>query len=327
LIKKKDITIVVQGPYYPKITPKVLNNILINFKDSELILSTYKNEKIDNQFKKNFKIVYNKILPDIMQSLNPNIPIYFNYFRHIRSSLNGIRKSSKKYVLKTRSDVLFNNTNFLNYFDKFKFVDKKNVILKKKVLISSHYTIDPRKLPLPFHFSDWFFFGLKSDLIKIFNQNYMSKENKKVPDWFLNKKKPKFFFNEYSSKFRSEQILTLNFLRKYKKINIRHAYDHNFKNIILTEKILASNFVVLNPNLISISSMKHPSFANTQDLLFFNELVTFKKWQKLYKKNIFKNYKIRNIYLLDFFKSLRWMLTNPKEAIYRFHQYKIYKKF
>lgn len=155
----------------------------------------------------------------------------------------------------------------------------------------------------------------------------MSKENKKVPDWFLNKKKPKFFFNEYSSKFRSEQILTLNFLRKYKKINIKHGYDHNLKNIILTEKILASNFVVLNPNLISISSMKHPSFANTQDLLFFNELVTFKKWQKLYKKYSFKNYKIRNIYLLDFFKSLRWMLTNPKEAIYRFYQYKIYKKF
>ncbi len=325
MIKKKDITVVVQGPYYPKITPKILDNVLIKFKDSELILSTYKNKKIDNKFKKKFKIIYNQILPGTMHSLNP--PIYYNYFGHIRTSLNGIKKSSKKYVLKTRSDVLFSNTNFLNYFDKFKFAEKKSIIFKKKVLISSHYTIDPRKLPLPFHFSDWFFFGLKSDLIKIFNQNYMSKENKKVPDWFLNKKKPKFFFNEYTSRFRAEQNLILNFLRKYKRLNIKHAYDHNLKNIISTEKILASNFVVLNPNLISISSLKYPNFASTQNLLFFNELVTYSKWQKLYKKYCFKKFKTKKISWLDFIKSLQWTLANPKEAIYRFYQYKKYKKF
>ena len=79
----------------------------------------------------------------------------------------------------------------------------------------------------------------------------MSSENKKVPLWFLNRKKPKFFFNEYMSRFRAEQNLVINFLKKYFKINIKHGYDHSIKNIIFTEKILANNFVVLNPNLIS----------------------------------------------------------------------------
>ena len=172
MIKKTDIAVVVQGPYFKETTTKVLDNIYKRFKGSELIFSTYKGEKIDNKLKKKFNIIYNKAPPKTPNSLNPLM--YYNYFGHIRTTLSGIKNSTKKYVLKTRSDVIFNSTNFLSYFDKFKFVDKKNKILKKKVIISSHYTIDPRKNPLPLHFSDWFFFGLKSDLIKIFDQNYMS---------------------------------------------------------------------------------------------------------------------------------------------------------
>ena len=188
---KKDITVVVQGPYFKEITYKVLNNIYKTFKGSELIFSTYRGEKIDQKFKKKFNIIYNKIPPKTPNSLKPLM--YYNYSGHIRTSLNGIKKSTKNYILKTRSDVIFNNTNFLDYFDKFKYFNKKNKILKKKIIISSHYTIDPRRNPLPLHFSDWFFFGLKCDIEKIFNQKYMSSENKKVPLWFINRKKPKFF--------------------------------------------------------------------------------------------------------------------------------------
>ena len=145
----------VQGPYFKNITNKVLDNIYKRFKDSELIYSTYKGEKIEKKYKKKFKVIYNKILPKTPNSLDPLM--YYNYFGHVRTSLNGIKKSSKNYILKTRSDVVFNDTNFLEFFNKFNFFNKKYKILKKRVIISSHYTIDPRKYPLPLHFSDWFF--------------------------------------------------------------------------------------------------------------------------------------------------------------------------
>ena len=322
MIKKKDITIVVQGPYYPKITPKVLNNIFKKFKDSEIIFSTYRGEKIDINIKKKFKIIYNE-LPFKNQN-PPGSKYFYNYFGHVRTSLNGIKSSSKKYILKTRSDVIFNNTHFLKYFDKFKFADEKNKILKKKVIISSHYTIDPRKNPLPIHFSDWFFFGLKSDLMKIFDQNYMSLENKKVPLWFFKKEKPHFFFNHYVSKFRVEQNIIYNFLKKYITFKINHGFDHNLENVILTEKILASNFLVLNPNLISFKCLRHLNFTDNQDLIYFSPLITYEKWQKIYKKYCFNKLKNKKPSLIQILKTFVWIILNPKEAIYRIYQFKKY---
>jgi len=320
LIKKKDISVVVQGPYFKDITGKVLDNIYKNFKDSELIFSTYKGEKINKKYKKKFKIIYNKILPKTPNSLEPLM--YYNYFGHVRTSLNGIKKSSKNYILKTRSDVVFHNSSFLKFFDKFKFFNKNYKILNKRVIISSHYTIDPRKNPLPIHFSDWFFFGSKSDIKKIFNQKYMSKENKKVPLWFLKKEKPKFFFNQYMCKYRAEQNLMINFLKKFININLKHGYDHNIQNVILTEKILANNFIVLNPNLISYECLRHKNFTKNQDLIYFNELITFKKWQKIYKKYCNNKFKNEKVSLLEFFKTFLWVIFNPKEAIYRIVQFR-----
>ena len=325
MIKKKDITVVVQGPYFKNITGIVLNNIYKNFKDSELIFSTYKGEKIDKKYKKKFKIIYNKILPKTPNSLEPLM--YYNYFGHVRTSLNGIKKSSKNYILKTRSDIVYNNSSFLNFFNKFSFFDKKYKILKKRVIISSHYTIDPRKNPLPIHFSDWFFFGLKSDLKKIFNQKYMSKENKKVPLWFLKREKPKFFFNQYMCKYRAEQNLMINFLKKFININLKHGYDHNIKNVILTEKILANNFIVMNPNLISYKCLRHQNFDNNQDLVYFNELITFKKWQKIYKKYCHNKFKNEKVNFLEILKTFLWVTFNLKEAIYRIIQYRKHRIF
>ena len=325
MIKKKDITVVVQGPYFKNITEKVLNNIYTKFKDSELIFSTYKGERIEKKYKEKFKIIYNKILPKTPNSLEPLM--YYNYYGHVRTSLNGIKKSSKNYILKTRSDIVFNNASFLEYFDKFNFFNKNYKILKKRVIISSHYTIDPRKNPLPIHFSDWFFFGLKSDLKKIFNQKYMSKENKKVPLWFLKKEKPKFFFNQYMCKFRAEQNLMINFLKKFMNIDLKHGYDHNIKNVILTEKILANNFIVLNPNIISYNCLRHQNFTDNQDLIYFNELITFKKWQKIYKKYCNKKFKTENLNLLEILKTSVWVILNLKEAIYRIIRYRKHNVF
>ncbi len=323
MIKKNNISVIVQGPFYKSITPKVLLKISNIFKESELIFSTYKGDKINKNIKSKYKIIYNQSTPRTPNSLNPLM--YYNYTGHIRTSLNGIKNSSKKYVLKTRSDVLFKNSNFLKYYDKFKYVDNKNNILKKKVIISSHYTIDPRKNPLPLHFSDWFFFGLKSDLKKIFNQKYMSPDNKKIALWFLKRKKPKFFFNHYMSKYRAEQNLVINFLKKYTNINLNHGYEHNVKNTLFTEKILANNFVVLNPKLISFDCLRHPNFSDNQDLLYFNELITYNRWQKIYQKYCNNELKISSPSAKEVANTIKWVILNPKEAIYKFYLFNKYK--
>ncbi len=320
MIKRSEISVIVQGPYYPNITDKVLNNIYNQFKGSELIFSTYKDTNLDNNFKKKFKILINKNPKKTPMSLKPLQ--YYNYCGQIRTTLNGLKYAKNKFCLKTRSDVIFTSKNFLDFFDKYKKFNKKLKILEKKVLLSSFNTVDPQKEPLPFHFSDWFYFGLKKDLLKIFNQNYMSKENMDVPLWFLNKRKPKYFFNNYMSRYRTEQHITKNFLQKYINLKLNHGYEHNIKNIMLTEKILSNNFVILNPSQISIKSLKHPNFLKNNDLIYFNEKITNHKWQKLYKKYCSQDFKINSIEMSSIVKTILWTIKSPKQAIYRFIMYK-----
>lgn len=191
MIKNSDITIIVQGPYYKNITDLVLKNIYRIFKGSKLIFSTYKNDELNNSLKNKFNLIINKTPDKTPMSFEPIR--FYNYCGQIRTTLSGLKNVKTNYCLKTRSDVIINNRNFLKYYNKFKKTNPDFKILEEKVIISSFNTIDPRKYPLPFHFSDWFYFGKKNDLLKIFNQNYKSRENNEVPLWFLNRKKPKYF--------------------------------------------------------------------------------------------------------------------------------------
>ncbi len=320
MIKNSDISIIIQGPYFDNITNKVLNNICKLFKGSKIIFSTYNHKSIKNLPKNKFQILLNNNPKKTPTSFNP--VIYHNYSGQIRTTLNGLLKAKTKYCLKTRSDVIFENKNFLKFFDKYKKKNKKYEILKKKVILSSFNTIDPRKAPLPFHFSDWFYFGKKEDLIKIFNQNYMSKDNNQVPLWFFKRKKPKYYFNNYFSRYRVEQQITFRFLQKFTDLKFEHAYDYNLKNIILTEKILTNNFVVLEPEQISFKSLKYPNASKYNNLLYFNEKITFSKWLRLYKKYCDNSIQLNTLNLLDLFKTFIWTTCNPKEAIYRYFMYK-----
>ena len=319
MIKNSEITVIVQGPYYEKITDKVLNKIYKVFKGSKLIFSTYKDNKLNNSLKKKFKVLINKNPKKTPMSLKPLQ--YYNYTGQMRTTLNGLKNSKTKYCLKTRSDLIIENKNFLKYFNKYKKFEKDYKILKKKVLISSFNTINPRKEPLPFHFSDWFYFGLTEDLKKILNQKYMSKENKQVPLWFLKRKKPKYYFNNYLSRYRTEQHITINFLKKYINLEFDHAYDYDLKNIILTEKILSSNFVVLNTNQISIKSLKYPNVTKNLEIMYFDEKITFNKWIKLYKTNCDNSIYINSTKFSHLIRTFVWIIKYPKEAVYRYLMY------
>ena len=320
MIKNSDITVIIQGPYYKNITNKVLNNICKLFKGSKIILSTYNDKNISIPSKNKFKVLLNNDPKKIPTSFNPLI--YHNYFGQIRTTLNGILNVKTKYCLKVRSDIIFKNKNFLKFFDKYKKNIKKYKILEKKVILSSFNTIDPRKEPLPFHFSDWFYFGKKKDLLKIFNQNYMSKKDKQVPLWFFKRKKPKYYFNFYFSRYRMEQHITVRFLQKFIDLKFQHAYDYNSKNIILTEKILTSNFIVLDTEQISFKSLKHPNVSKYNHLLYFNPRITFSKWLSLYKKYCDNTIQIKSVSLLNLFRTFVWVIFNPKGSIYRYFMYK-----
>ena len=59
--------------------------------------------------------------------------------------------------------------------------------------------------------------------------------------------------------------------------------------------------------------LKTPNFSDNQDLIYFNELITFKKWQKIYKKYCNKEFKADKISFKEIFNTFNWIIFNFKE--------------
>ena len=100
------------------------------------------------------------------QSLN-------NVNLQIKSTKSGLKHASRKYILCIRSDLCFTSKNFISVYKKHAYDARRNYTsFKQRILISEIFTINPLTLyRMPFHYSDWFHFGLTED-IKISGMKY-----------------------------------------------------------------------------------------------------------------------------------------------------------
>lgn len=201
-INSQDISVVVQGPIEKTLTRKCLNSIKKYLPESEIILSTWVGSNIDN-------LDYDEII------LNADIFCGYadlsrtklnNLNRMLVSTKSGIKKASRKYILKIRSDIELQNTNFLRYYDSFckRDINDKR-IFKQKVLIPTIFTRQfvgkgENSIKTPFHISDWLQFGLREDIIKIWSCPLVKEPE--FSDYFRDKTiRQKYIFGDRTWKF------------------------------------------------------------------------------------------------------------------------------
>ena len=143
-----------QGAVDRKYTIKCLKSIRKKLPRAEIVLSTW--EETDVSGLDYDVLVLNK---------DPGAYVFTsdgkkqNQNRQILSTKNGIKKTSRKYVLKIRSDMKIMGTRFLSYFDKYNCFEDKYRIFEKRILISSYFTRDSRVASWIYHPSDWCFSG------------------------------------------------------------------------------------------------------------------------------------------------------------------------
>ncbi|MEZ7137793.1 WavE lipopolysaccharide synthesis family protein [Komagataeibacter sp. SM21] len=84
----------------------------------------------------------------------------------IESARKGLEYVSRKYTLRIRSDLCFTSKKFIEIYKNNLFSPRgKYGVFSQKVLISETFTINPITLyKMPFHYSDWFHFGLSKDI-------------------------------------------------------------------------------------------------------------------------------------------------------------------
>jgi hypothetical protein len=300
MFKSQYISIVVQGAINKKETPKCLKSIRKILPNAEIILSTWEGSDVEGL---DYDIlVLNKDPGASLIEESNHKKIYNNTNRQLLSTQEGLKKATRKYVMKLRSDLIFKNDSFLNYFDKFESRIDDYKLFKHKILGSCLFTkfsIKSRnhygRINIPFHISDWWFFGLKEDLdayfldTKLVEETYFSE--------YFNDEKNKNKFTPYGKqkiKFSPEQYYGYEcFARNFHDIYMEDASDYSDELMEKSRKCLINNFIFLEFKQSGIYLNKYPyskneKFSGEQYIGLYN----FYRYEKEYQKYCNVNYKI-----------------------------------
>jgi hypothetical protein len=316
-MEKNDISVIIQGPVYDKITDKTVANVREMFPASEVIVSTWEGA--------NYK---NALADLVIESKDPGgYPVYDNPLvfhaanRQIVSTAAGLKKAAGKYALKIRSDMYFEHTGFLEYWGRFEKRSAKYKFLQERILLSTAFAPNPRREPKPYHPSDWFFFGLTSDLADVFDIPLCPEPD--TSRYFETHKRPTVKNDGWIPalcQYPSEQYIWVAFLRKYTEFDFDHCFDIGKGNVEKSEHIFANNAVLIDAANIRYDSYKHGDLHTKYDLAY---MYSHFEWLSLYKKYcdsafvlpLLDREKIRRIFVALKTERSRRILRNVKALL------------
>lgn len=284
-IDSTDISVVVQGAIHNKFTKKSLSSIRKYLPEAEIILSTWEGTDTSNL---DYDIILlNKDPGAHVFDCNGRVQ---NQNRQIVSTKNGIKKASRKYVLKIRSDMQIQGTKFLHFFDKYNDYNSEFKILKKRILINSLFTRYSEKTwwndkPFLFHTSDWMMFGLKDDLLNIWDIPLAPEPE--TSQYFKNHPEIPHTDGCYSQ-YHAEQYIWLSFLRK-------NGFNPNYEHWeIHTDELKELNDLLLVNNTVLLEYLKEFDIINLKYPKQLGNSPTMHPihWIQMYKKYCNKNYKM-----------------------------------
>ncbi len=289
-ITSKDISVVVQGPIIKHKTEKCLKSIRKNLPEAEIILSTWEGSSIDGL---DYDILVINIDPGaVRQKKFTTAKVFSNLNRMILSTNNGIQKAERKYTLKLRTDACIDNTGFLNMFEKFPARFDEYKLFEHRILTSTLYskfaiTDHENKVEIPFHVSDWWFFGLTSDLKKFL----LSSKPVEEPYFSNYFEYPEnagkvSVFKKFDWRFAPEQYLAYSCFSKYfEDIKMDDCSEITDEIIEKSKRCLINNFVFLEYKQSGIRSLKY-LFSKFEPLAgdIYMDLYTFFCFESEYKK-------------------------------------------
>jgi len=257
--KDEDVTFVFQGAFDPLITPKCINETKRFFPSASFYLSTWEGTEIQNLV--DCKIIFNRD-PGGKRDCRNNL--FNNLSRQLVSTQRGLEEVETKYVVKLRSDTLLNSRALFDIFLEYPKRKKELMVFERKLVLSSYFTkrclisSDGNwVMPTPFHFSDWFCFGLTNDVLNYFNVpiptdlyfHYFS-QNK----YLGNKTDLMYCEHQYAP----EQYIAYN---SYSKLvpnatPFENYLDFGNENILESDRYLANNFIVCDPKKLGLVCLK-----------------------------------------------------------------------
>lgn len=164
------ISVVVQGPIVGhgqpltlQATRAVLTSVRIALPGAEIILSTWPGQADSNL---DCDILVES--PDPGSIVGTRATNFLaNTGRQIVSSAAGLARASRPFALKLRSDTMLRNAAFAEIWDQRRIRGLQPRHLSAKVLVSAFSTYNPIRVPIPYHPSDLFQFGVTADIRRL----------------------------------------------------------------------------------------------------------------------------------------------------------------
>jgi hypothetical protein len=288
MVDPRDVSVVVQGPvignesHCPRLqlTRRCLESVRRHLPEAELILSTWRGASVSGL--PHDVLVINDdpggVPMDVKRRLMNNVN------RQIVSTLGGLRQASRPYAVKLRSDMDLGGPDFLNWFGRYNRRASEFRVFEERIVGCTLYTINPRRFaPLAFHPSDWFHFGLRADLLKLWDVPLALEPE--TSRWFEHRSREQHVgIGHFTWRFAAEQIIWLGCLRKHSgvEVDIDHLVDVRGDTIRNSELSIANNFVLLPPRRLRVAYLKRGRGGLRDHLRLAT--YTHGEWLRLYQR-------------------------------------------
>lgn len=280
----KDISVVVQGGIDAKLTAFCLKSIRRLLPTAEIVLSTWENSNVDGL---DYDIlILNKDPGGVI--CDPTWKIMNNVNRQIESSKNGLKAASRRFALKIRSDIELVGLNFISAWGIYDADRAESCrVFKNRIIINNLYCADPYHTKFLFHMSDWVQFGLREDVLKLWDIPLQS--NYDMGKYWEDKERPEMDpVPTWFSRYTPEQYIWTECLRK-NGISFSFEYHTDFsdENLSISELSFANNFVILDYKDFGIRFLKFDPYKWD-----YTKQYRHASWLLIYKKYCFPSFVI-----------------------------------
>ncbi|MBB3957879.1 WavE lipopolysaccharide synthesis family protein [Novosphingobium sediminicola] len=254
-IQSCDISIVLQGPVSSSrgenifSTAENAQQIRKIFPESEIIISTWEDSDLSGIVADKFVLSKDPGgIPFEIGSKKTN-----NINRMLVSSQAGVRAASRPYILKLRSDLMPESTDFIGHWERLSVPPVEYGIFSRQILAYPVYSLlfeeKEKRMPKPFHISDWAFFGESRDILSLFNIELVKEPNFSE---FFKKNKVDFYDTTPKVKWQysPEQYLFYSVVKNnFQYVKFNHKGDYSEELIKLSEKFVFNNFVFIDDDM------------------------------------------------------------------------------
>lgn len=199
--------------------------------------------------------------------------LYNNLNRILIASFEGVKASTRKYIFRLRSDLIFKNSDFLKLNFAFLVRDRRFTLFKEKIIVCDTFSISAdlkskkRQLQL-FHLSDWLQFGLSEDIKNFFDLKIV--EEPSFSQYFTKKYKTDIFPNRLWRMSPEQYFLSENCRKIYPNLNYKTYLDTNQANVELSERFIINNFFVYSLKELGME-MQNPKYLGLDMISIFKE--------------------------------------------------------